>query len=198
MRSLSITAALLAAGTIASVSQGGVQVFTTYGTWADASPGTDVKLDFVGLQGQLLGEQFAPLGVHFLPNGGVTQFPQVPDGVGFTTVLGAEGGIPLVFDAAQTSFGGDFVSPTKVLFYMNESLVHQTDLFFSPPAGAFRGFVLDTPFNNVVLQGFTAFSAVAGDNLYIGTPIPGPPAALALAILGLRRGARRRDSAHHH
>ncbi|MFO0829813.1 MAG: hypothetical protein U0572_16855 [Phycisphaerales bacterium] len=168
-----------------------VQIFTNYADWAAAAPGNDQKLDFVfgGLTG--LSTQYSQFGVTFDPGtaiaGGI-EFAS--DGWGFISTWEANGVVPASFSVPQYAFAMDFIDATKLTFLLGDTVVYESNTYFTLSPPKFRGFLLDSPFDHVLITTGGLGPHVGIDNLYVGTPIPAP-SAVAVFALGLRRSRRR-------
>jgi opacity protein-like surface antigen len=174
----------------ASAARADVVILTSYSAWSTAIGGGDATLDFVGQSG-FLSDEYASLGVHFLPGSTVAVSPiGGGDNWGVAPTFGAGYQSTIDFDTLQYSVGIRPVSQFTAALYLQGSLVYQS----GPLVNAefqFRGLISTQAFDRVV---FTAVPFDPGgiDNIYIGNPIPAPGVAGVLAMVAVAPGRRRR------
>jgi opacity protein-like surface antigen len=173
-----------------SASHANVVILTSYSAWSTAIGGGDATIDFVGQSG-FITDQYASLGVHFLPGSTIGIAPiGGPDGWGITPTFGAGYQSTIDFDTLQYAFGVKPKGQFTAALYLQGSLVYQSGPLINA-SFQFRGLISTQPFDRVV---FTSIPFGPGtiDNIYIGNPIPAPGVAAALAMVAGAVGHRRR------
>ncbi len=191
LRSRKVLLAGVFASVISAPARADAVFYTSYADWSSAIGGTDAKIDFnIGVSGPL-DEQYAWMGVHFAPGQAtaVNSSYALDDWLAATTFPGGHKMI-VDYDLLQFALAGDFINIFKVTFYLGDTLVYASGPL-SQTGEVFRGIVLDSPFDRAVLERVPGPQIGFIDNLYVGTPIPGPAAGAAL-LAGLLAGGRRR------
>jgi MYXO-CTERM domain-containing protein len=155
--------------------------------WLTSVP-SYTKLDFVLPGGEVLGEQYAALGVHFPDGNDVV----VANG-SFDDLWGVKGGffqgpdIHLTFDTAQQWIAIDFPGSAIIDLYSQGSLVYSSPQF----GQGFLGLIGTTTFDEARI--ISPFGSIHVDNIYFGAPIPGPAPMALVALAALTSRRRRRD-----
>ncbi len=182
------TAACVSLG-CATAASAEVVLMTSQSAWSAALGGGDATLDFIGLDG-FLSDEYASLGVHFLPGSTVVGSTSHGDNFAISTTFSFGYQVTIDFETLQYGVGLKPISLFSAALYLQGSLVYQ-----SPPltdaSNKFRGFVSSQAFDRVV---FKSLNGGPGgiDNVYIGNPIPGPGVVVALAAFGALGASRRR------
>jgi hypothetical protein len=172
-----------------SASHANVVILSSYSAWSTAIGGGDATLDFIGQSG-LITDQYASLGVHFLPGSTIGGTIGGGDNWGVTPTFGAGYQSTIDFDTLQYAVGVKPASQFSAALYFQGSLVYQSGPLVN--AGyQFRGLISTQPFDRVV---FKSLNGGPGgiDNIYIGNPIPAPGVAAAIAMVAGAAGRRRR------
>ncbi len=182
------TAACVSLG-CATAASAEVVLMTSQSAWSAALGGGDATLDFIGQAG-FLSDQYASLGVHFLPGSTAAVSTSHGDNFAISPTFSFGYQSTIDFDTLQYGVGLKPIGLFSAALYLQGSLVYQ-----SPPltdaSNKFRGFLSSEPFDRVV---FTSIPFGPGliDNVYIGNPIPGPGVGVALAAFGALGASRRR------
>jgi hypothetical protein len=168
-----------------------VTIHTTYAAWSAAIGGGDAKIDFNLGSAQQVTEQYADLGVHFLPGStkaGTMEWPS--DGWGAWT-LSPNFAMTLDFDGPQYGIAADLGSWFSVKLYWQGNLTYQ-----SPQLNqiqSFRGVTSTQPFDRAVFASIPSNATGSLDNIYVSNPVPGP-AALTVLTVGALACRRRRTA----
>jgi hypothetical protein len=173
-----------------SASHANVVILTSYSAWSTAIGGGDATLDFIGQSG-LITDQYASLGVHFVPGSTIAISPiGGGDNWGVIPTFGDGYQSTIDFDTLQYAVGIKPKAQFSAALYLQGSLVYQS----GPLVNAefqFRGLISTQPFDRVVFKSLNGGPGII-DNIYIGNPIPAPGVAAALAMVAGAAGRRRR------
>ncbi len=175
-----------------------VTYYTNKAQWISACGGDTAEIDFHLTSYEPLGVQYAGFGVQFGAGAAyAVQDATFADGWGAKVASLDDPAIPIDYDTPQYGFAVDGITALKVRCYLGDSLVFESsNLYPNRPTDPFRGFLLDTPFDRVVVgpYNFTQGVDLFFDNLYVDNVVPTPGAGLlvGLAMAGLT--ARRRRS----
>jgi hypothetical protein len=186
---IAVAAALCAA---AQAPADAVQWFnhTMEDEWYDAV-GKVTTIDFTGhVNGELISDQYAHLGVNFFSFGVVYFFNSCIFNNDCWGMVGEGGGGAWVyFDEPMNWIAAEFPGTLRYALYYDDDLIYESFSFGAAPTGNFAGLVSEKPFNKVLL--FRDFSnLVAIDDLHFGAlvvPVPGALALFGLAVVGKRR-----------
>jgi len=193
MRPHQLNLTLLAAGAVVALTtrlHASMTLYNDFGGWKNATPGF-ATIDFVLPTQQILSEQYAHLGVHFIGGNDYagTASGFTLDGWGVQMSGPQTPAIELVFDAYQTSFAMHY--PGWGGFYLFDG---QTEIWhglgLTGSGIKFFGGVSGTPFNRVII--YSQFGLPGADNIYFGGTVVPAPSVVAVLALGALGGRRRR------
>lgn len=192
MRQHRLRAAVLASTAIVALVSpvhASMTLYSDFVAWSSATP--DMKtIDFVLATPQILNDQYAHLGAHFIGNndyaGRAGSFSL--DGWGVQMSGPQAPAIEIVFDVYQTSFAMHY--PGWGGFYLFDG---ETEICHGVGSGGagikFFGGVSEIPFNRVFI--YSNFGQPVADNIYFGGTVVPAPSALIVLAMGVS-GARRR------
>ncbi len=161
--------------------------------WSSYINGTFTTIDFTETVGQIVKEQYAPLGVHFVDGNdwGITN-SKFLDNCGINgNISGSGSPIVIEFDTPQMWVAANFLGSVTISLYSEDMFLAKKT---SAPAGIgnkFVGVVSDAWFNKVVISDPDDGLPVI-DDLHFGGPIPAPGVlAVFFGAVGLCTGRRR-------
>ena len=157
--------------------------------WFDAvGEGNYTTLDFTGFpEATTITDEYSPYGVTFSGTNFVSPSIIDPDG----WILRIFDGNNIYFDQPINWFAADIAGSIKVELFLDDQLIHTSQIFGAGPTPHFGGLISDEPFNRVFIYDPSDNLAIT-HNVFFGPPIPSPGALGPFGFVLLLRRRRRR------